>query len=338
MRVLLAFKNPKVDNPQACHVGLGVTAHNSAEVLVEHGIQASAVPVIDGYYLRDQLRKGTWPGVTHIVLCAPYLDTPFLESLCREFCHITFAVVFHSNVGFLQADKWAVKVMRQQMELERRVPNFRLAGNCAKFCCAVEKAYAVPCTLLPNLYYLHGPIARKRQPWSGPDLDIGIFGATRLLKNMMTAAWACIQIGRELNAHTRIHVSTGREEGGGGVLACVREMCDGLRNVELVEEPWLPWLEFRRVMRRMNLLMQPSFTESFNGVTADGIAEGVPSVVSPAINWAPKNWIADPDNACEIAETGKRLLRDRNAARDGYRALERHNHLSLKAWARFLSL
>jgi glycosyltransferase involved in cell wall biosynthesis len=337
MRTIIAFKNPKAADPQACHVGLGVTAGNSAEVLVEHGIHADAVPVVDGYYLRDKLRNNAWPGLTHLVFCAPYVDTPFLDSLCREFAHIRFSVVFHSNVGFLQADRWAVKVMREQMDLERRTSNFNLAGNCEKFTSSVESAYGVPCALLPNLYFLHGPIERRRAAWSGPGLDICIFGATRILKNLMTAAWACIQIGRDLNADLRIHISTGREEGGAGVLQSVREMCQGLARVELVEEPWLPWLEFRRIIRRMHLMMQPSFTESFNGVTADGIAEGVPSVVSPAIDWVPAKWIANPDDAREIAETGKRLLRDRHAQRDGYRALVRHNERAMAAWRKFLA-
>ncbi len=337
LRIVIAFKNARVDNPQASHVGLGVTAGNAAEVLVEYGFNAEALPVVDGYYVRDKLRQNAWPGVTHVVLCAPYIDTPFLESLCREFPFVQFSVVFHSNVGFLQADKWAVKVMREQMELERRVSNFHLAGNCEKFCDAVFATYGAECTLLPNLYYLDGPIERQRAPWSGGDLHIGIFGATRMLKNLMTAAWASIQIGRELQAQTKIHISSGREEGGAGVLQCVREMCANVKGVELIEEPWQPWLEFRRIIRRMHLMMQPSFTESFNGVTADGIAEGVPSVVSPAINWVPRNWVANPDDAVEIAGVGKRLVRDRSAQRDGYRALAKHNASSVEAWRRYLN-
>ena len=153
----------------------------------------------------------------------------------------------------------------------------------------------------------------------------------------MTAAWASIQIGRELEASLKIHISIGREEGGGGVIPSVREMCRGLKNVALVEEPWLPWLDFRRVIRRMHLLMQPSFTESFNGVTADGIAEGVASVVSPAIDWVPARWMANPDDAREIASVGKRLLRDKNAQRDGYRSLMKHNEESLRNWRTFLA-
>jgi hypothetical protein len=338
MRTIIAFKNPQAENPQACHIGLGVTADNAAEVLVENGIVAAAVPVIDGFYLRDRLRRNAWPGLTHVVFCAPYLDTPFLESLCREFPHLRFAVVFHSNIGFLQADKWAVKIMREQLELERRISNFNLAGNCAKFCNAVQAAYHLPCMLLPNLYYMSGPIQRSRTLWIGPDLDIGIFGATRILKNLMTAAWASIQIGRDLNANLRIHISTGREEGGSGVIQSVREMCAGLKKVVLVEEPWQTWPDFRRVIRRMHLLIQASFTESFNGITADGIAEGVASAVGPAIDWVPANWIANPDDASALARVGKALLRDKNSQRDGYRALMKHNALSLIQWRSFLAL
>jgi glycosyltransferase involved in cell wall biosynthesis len=42
----------------------------------------------------------------------------------------------------------------------------------------------------------------------------------------------------------------------------------------------------------MNVLINCSYTESFNMVTADGIAEGIPSVVSDAICWAPAYWRA----------------------------------------------
>lgn len=344
--IIFAHKNPRADNPSACHEGLGVTAGNLAETLVENGIQADTAPVVDGYHLRDKLAANAWPGLTHVIMCAPYMDTPFLEGLCRQFPSLKFATVYHSNVGFLQADNWAVKVMREQAALEKRIKNYHLAGNSDKFCQSVTGAYGVPCTYLPNLYFLHGPVARQRAPWKGPDLHIGIFGAIRQLKNLMTGVWASIQIGRDLEANTFIHISTGREEGGGNVLKGVHQMIDDtpladpLQNVHLIHEPWRPWLEFRRfAVRRMDLLLQPSYTESFNGVTADGIAEGVPSVVSPAIDWVPDYWIANPDKAYEIAQSGIYLLYNRSKAEaDGYRALCDYNLKGLKAWKDFLGI
>ena len=60
----------------------------------------------------------------------------------------------------------------------------------------------------------------------------------------------------------------------------------------------------RRVIGEQDILIHVSYTESFNMVTADGIAEGVPSVISAAIAWAPNSWKVDPDNVQEIAERG----------------------------------
>jgi hypothetical protein len=339
VRVILAYKSPQAENPIACHAGLGVTAANAAEMLVEHGIDSEALAVTDGFFLRDKLRAQAWGAVTHVVLCAPFFDTAFLETLCREFTAIEFSVVFHSNVGFLGVDNWSTGVLGEQIALEKTLVNFRTAGNSAKFCAAVNQAFGAPCALLPNLYFLHGPVERVRAPWKSGVLRIGAFGATRVLKNLPTAAWAAKIIANDLNAQTEFWVSGGREEGKGAdsVLDNVRKLFAGSTQIQLVEAPWAPWLEFRRsVVRRMNLHLQPSYTESFNGVVADAIAEGVPSVVGPAIDWVPPSWISNPDDAVAIAHVGEALLKDKHAPRDGYRALVKHNQDAIASWRAFL--
>lgn len=337
--VVICFKNPKAEQPGACHIGLGVTAANAAEMLVESGIRAMSAPVTDGYFLRDKLRSGAWPGVTHVVLCAPFFDTHFFAGLCGEFPRIQFACVFHSNVGFLGVDNWSTQVLAEQIVLQQQVRNFRVAGNSLKFCNAVELAHGARCALLPNLYFLHGPIERRRAASPDGVTRIGAFGATRVLKNLPTAAWAARIIAGKLGTPIEFWVSGGREEGSGAasVIANVRKSFTGCGSIRLVESHWEPWLEFRRnTVRRMNLLLQPSFTESFNGVTADGIAEGIPSVVGPAIDWVPRNWIANPDHAVEIASVGLRLLKDKSAPRDGYKCLSRHNREAIASWRTFL--
>jgi hypothetical protein len=87
----------------------------------------------------------------------------------------------------------------------------------------------------------------------------------------------------------------------------------------------------------MHLLLQPSYTETFNVVTADGVAEGVASVVSDAIEWAPENWKARRDDVDDIAKTGIRLLRDKSAPRKGLRALQKYNQRVQRAWSCLLS-
>ena len=116
----------------------------------------------------------------------------------------------------------------------------------------------------------------------------------------------------------------------------VRQMFNGLPHVKLVENGWQTWPQFRRTVRHMHLLLQPSYTESFNVVTADGVAEGVPSVVSDAIDWAPDNWKAPVDDAHAMACVGRKLLASRWAPRQGLNALKAHNKRALAAWADFV--
>ena len=316
MSVVLAYKNFAA-NRNISHIGLGVAAIHTAKVLRRHGIKPDIWPIVDAADLRSRLAAAP---VKDVIIWAPWIPTLELQKLANDFPETRFAVNCHSNVGFLQADRNGVKVVRELMELELGNHNIRLAGNCRRFCDWAQAAFAAPCTYLPNLYYLHGS-QRRQKPFSGGTLRIGVFGATRPLKNLMSAAGAALQIARELSAPLELWLSAGRSEGGEGVLDAVREMLTGLPHVELKFNGWQTWPEFRRTVAHMHLLLQPSYTESFNMVTADGVAEGVASVVSEAIDWAPRDWRAQVDDVCDIARVGRRLLRDHRAAYDGYKAL-----------------
>jgi hypothetical protein len=75
---------------------------------------------------------------------------------------------------------------------------------------------------------------------------------------------------------------------------------------------------------------------TFNNVTAEGAAADVPSVVSDAIGWAPRNWRTHVDGAMPIAAVGAALIRDRSAAEDGWRALDAHHNAAAKWWSDWL--
>jgi hypothetical protein len=153
----------------------------------------------------------------------------------------------------------------------------------------------------------------------------------------MTAAGAAVQIASAMRADVELWMSSGRNEGAGSLTEAIRQMTAGLPHVKLVETGWQTWPQFRQTVRNMHLLLQPSYTETFNVVTADGIAEGVPSVVSEAIEWAPDYWKARVDDVDHIAQTGIRLLRDKSAPRKGLRALQRYNKVAMRAWSELLS-
>jgi hypothetical protein len=334
LNVVLAYKNFAA-NRNISHIGLGVAAINTAKVLRREGITTDVWPVLSAADLRKRLIVAP---AQHVIISAPWIPAVELQALANEFTGTHFVVNCHSNVGFLQADRNGVKLMRETMELEMGTHNIYMAGNSRRFCAWVQSAFGASCVYLPNLYWLqHPPVVRG--PFCGGTLRIGVFGATRPLKNLMSAAGAALEIAHYLRAPLELWLSAGRAEGGGDtILGAVREMLNGLPGVELKMNGWQSWPSFRKTVAHMHLLLQPSYTESFNMVTADGVAEGVPSVVSDAIDWAPGDWKANVDDVLDIARIGRRLLHDPRSAQDGWKALEAYLADGLHAYRQYFAI
>ena len=176
----------------------------------------------------------------------------------------------------LQADSNSVTLVRDAMVIEAATPNFHLAGNSMKFCKWVRSAYSRPCAFLPSLYYLDNSLMPSPPLYNGGTLRMGAFGATRALKNFTSAAGAALDISRRYKSNLELWVSAGERKAAGETIlrsahanagwpvACE---VDRERLAELAEVP------AKRV--HTHLPMQPSYAESFNMVTADGVAEGV---------------------------------------------------------------
>ncbi len=333
-KVILAYKNFAA-NRNISHIGLGVSAINTAKVLRLQGIQAEVWPIVSP---ADLAKRLSTENVGHVVISAPWIPTADLQNLSNTYPDVVFAMNCHSNVGFLQADANGVKLLREAMELETGTFNFHVSGNSAKFCRWTRASFGVPCTYLPNLYYLDPNAKKANRPlWRSGLLRIGAFGATRPLKNFMSAAGAALEISRDLKADLELWVSAGRTEGGGDtIIRAARALLNGVPHAKLIENGWQSWPQFRQTVANMHLLLQPSYTESFNMVTADGIAEGVTSVVTSAIDWAPAYWMADGDDVWEIARIGRQLLADPQAPQDGLDALDEHNRGGLDSWLAFI--
>ena len=162
----------------------------------------------------------------------------------------------------------------------------------------------------------------------------------RPYKNVLTAAAAALEVGQRLRVtDLEFWISGGRREGGGQtIFAAIQQMYLNVPRAKVVERNWQSWPQFLTTVGSMDLLLQPSYTEGFNMVTADGIAQGVASVVSDAIAWAPRNWQAATDDASDIANKAVGLLHDPTAVQEGVAALEVHNAMALILWEKFLKL
>ena len=336
-RVILTYKNFPVAH-NVSHIGLGVSALNTAKVLRESGVFADVWPILGAKDFASRI-EATVPKPSHIVIGAPWIPTLDLQAfLVFRYPQIQFAVVCHSNASFLSADPQAIVNFRQDLDLEQGALNFSAAGNSKQFCHFISKSYRRPCRYLPNLYYMESQVPKPRRPWSGGTIRIGSFGAVRPLKNHTAAAAASLELAESLNSKVDFHLSVGRVEGGYTVVRAIEAMLDGSGLVNLVKDDWYQWPRFRHIVRSMNLLIQPSFTETFNMVTADGASECVPCGVSDAIDWAPPYWKAEPDSTHDIARIGKALLMDSEAGVDGFNALLEFDRLGVRAWRDWLAI
>src|ERR1035437_747410 len=335
IRLALFFKDFAHWVRSSC-VGLNVAGYTTADFVRRHGLHVSVFPVRhneDVVKAIDHYNETNKEPLTHVVISAPWMSLYDLESLIKNFKNIQFVILSHSNVGFLQADPCGVELFRKYIELSKHHHNIKVAGNNIPFVEWFKAAYNEECIYLPNLYHC---TEIKGKIWDGvPPLKIGAFGAIRPEKNFMTAAAAAVVIHSILKVPVELHMSTGGDGCQSTTLPAIREMVEGVKGIKLVTHDWNFWDHFIKLISEMDLLLQVSYTESFNMVTADGISQGVPSVVSPVIRWAPDSWKADPDDSMNVAATGIKLL-TKNQKHIGSNALTKHNQISIKYWINFL--
>jgi hypothetical protein len=340
-RVAMVYKNFAL-NRNVSHVGLGVSALQNQRALRAAGYMAEVRALGSGTELRQLLEEDRATAtlahhvpISHVVVSAPWIATEELAGMAHRHPDVEFAVLSHSNVGFLQADPRAIALLRQGADLGRALPNFHIGANSASLRNWWRAAYQTPMVLLPNMYPFEA--VRNKPAWNGGTLRIGCFCAIRPYKNVLTAAAAALEVGVRLRASDlEFWISGGRTEGGGTIAEAIHQMFVNVPRAKVVANHWESWPRFLDTVGSMDLLMQPSYTETFNVVTADGIARGVPSVVSEAIRWAPKNWRAATDEARDLADRAVALLHDPGAVEQGVEALIANNEAALREWSTFL--
>ena len=334
--IRVALVNRNFAGTGVSHIGLGVTTSYTAKTLRRHGIRAEAWQVKTPAELTQRLRTAAAEGqpVSHVVIAALWIPTSDIAVLAGEFLDTVFAVVSHSAVGFLSADPHAIRLLREAADLQLMMHNVFIGGNARKFTDWATRTWSVNAAWLPNLYCLDEVFRRKRH-WTGGPLRIGLFGANRPLKNFISGAAAAAELAVRLRVPIELLISTGRTEGGSR--RAVDEMVQDVPGLTIRDVGWLSWPKFRALLRHVDLVFQVSYTESFNVVSADAVAEGVPVVGSDAIDWLPHWWQAKADEPREISRVAEQLLRDPNASQDGLDALEAYVEAGLAAWAKFLT-
>lgn len=332
--VLIIYRNFMVGNPNFCHQGLGVNGIHTVKVLRNNKIRTDLIGVWTPEHVEEALVKN--PSTTHCVIEAPWISANRLQQMLFKHPNIHFIVRSHSQVGFLQVEAGAIKIIRDMLSMQDSVLNLTVAANSTRLANFLEHTYKSQCLYLPNLYDISRVHRKHAKYHDHRTLRVSSFGALRLLKNHTTAAAAAMMIAEQRGCDLEFWVSVNREEHGKGILQSLRNMFENVPGMKLVENPWQPWSDFCRTVAHMDLCMQVSHTETFNIVAADSVAEGVPCVVSPAIEWLPSTWQVDVDKVEDMARVGSYLLSDPYAPAQGLKALETFCNTGEATWMSYL--
>lgn len=329
--------------PGGSDAGLAVICNCTAKVLRRAGVHAECWKVRNADELMQRLEAESWRAsrpITHVVINNPRFIPPakFAE-MAGRWTDTEFVQLNHSGLAYLSIDDHGVWNIKTVMDLETALHNVRVGANNPRFQNWLNGNFGVECILLPNLYDVESfrnPVAARKD---FDPLRIGSFGAGRPWKNQLVAAEAAMTMARRLNVQLELYINSGHWDTNGKHSQARTELLSGIPWAKLIEVKWDAWQRFRRTVASVDLMISPSFDETFLVVAADGIAEGVPSVVTGAVEWTPPEWQAEPWDQASVAHVGMALLHDRTGAiHDGRRALTEYVKNGLARWIEYLTL
>jgi hypothetical protein len=308
-------------------------------MLVAQGMDSTVVQVVDNNCINREVTKHK---PTHVMIEALWVVPEKFEVLQKLHPDVKWIIRLHSETPFIANEGVSMDWIFEYVKYKNVfiAPNSkRMYEDLMTLIEAKHDYYYAESkiVLLPNYYIIGHPAPVIPRNFA---IDIGCFGAIRPLKNQLNQAVAAIKYADKHNLRIRFHMNTARiENNGNNVLKNIRNLFANLdpSKYELVEHDWLDRPSFLQLVRKMDIGLQVSFSETFNIITADFVSQRIPVVVSPEINWVSFLYHASPNNVDDIVESMERALGQRwfgvHLNRWGLRC---YNRRSARLWLKYL--
>ncbi len=305
-----------------------------AKALKHYGIECVIEEVIDNNCIDSVCHKHK---PSHVFIEALWVVPEKFHVLMKLYPKTEWYVRIHSQTPFLSNEGVAFQWLLSYQKLAREHKKFHIASNAKMFVSDLKRSFNINAAYTPNIYLFEKK--NYNFPWQDHDrLDIGCFGAIRPFKNIVTQALAAIAFARKNNKKLRFHINASRfENHGENILKNLRAIFKGTP-YELHEHDWMNHEDFIKLVRKMDLGLQVSFTETFNIVAADFVAQHIPVIGSKEIEWlfpwyqAKPTDLKDIENKISFAYHSKVL----HFHRLNEVMLNKHNNESIKAWLNVL--
>jgi hypothetical protein len=268
--------------------GLSNSVSFLVDMLAGIGVAAKVVEVVDNNAIDREVSAYR---ATHAIVEALWVVPEKFDVLARLHPRVQWIVRTHSEAPFLSnegnAISWIGGYLKRGIEV---MCNSTAAQTQLKAMAADFGSAEALVTYGPNFYPFPGQAAvTPRSPVMKDEVHIGCFGAIRPLKNHLAQAIAAISFANAQGRKLRFYINAGRIEGAASpVLRNLRDLFSASAGSchLLVERDWLPHQQFLvSLAATTDIAMQVSFSETFNIVSADSAAVGLPVVGSAAIPW-----------------------------------------------------
>jgi len=285
MKILFILKDRFYNKSHSKSYGLINSSKQVAAYLESLGHECKIVQVIDSNCIDKEVYEYK-PNM--VIIEALWVSGNKMKELIQipRYKHIKWVIRVHSDIGFLSAETFGLKYINDYINLKKE--NLFVSCNNLEFNHYLSLTLQYPFVYLPNIIEIE---FRKHYEEYKNYIDIGCFGSLRILKNQCYQAMCAIAAADELEKILKFHITVDvniddKNEILNPVLKNLEELFENSPH-ELVKHYWLENDEFHHLIKKMDIGLQLSYTESFNIVSADFVNMGVPIVVSETIKWMP---------------------------------------------------
>jgi hypothetical protein len=330
-RVLFVLKERFYGSSEKSY-GLINSAKKVEEFLNKYHFECDIVTVTDG----NDIDREVFKFKPHVVILEALWVTPEKVKELMElprYRHINWIVRIHSDIAFLAAETNAMGYINGYLELKGKSKHnyekLHIAFN--------DRELAENMSTLGNFMYLPNIVEVKHLDVHKSDsgiINIGCFGATRLLKNQLFQALCAINFADAMGRHMNFHVTVECTSKKDPVLTNLINLFDGSYHTLIIHN-WMSNDDFQNLIQKMDFGMQLSFTESFNIVSAEFVNNDKLILVSNPIRWMPDQLKTSTNNYSEVINKLIYVYKNRDSAylKNKQRAgLNQHNIRSKQVW------
>jgi hypothetical protein len=337
MRILFILKERFYDNDLKVNsYGLINSSNHLAKYLEELGCKVNIVTVIDSNGI-DKVVYEYKPDV--VIIEALWVTGDKLKELIeiKRYKKISWIIRVHSDIGFLGVETLALKYINDYIKLNKN--NLIIAPNNENFTKYISNSLQHKFTYLPNV--IEEKFVKRPEIINSNIINIGCFGALRILKNQLFQAMCAMKAADILNKTLHFHIMVNVKIDDKTLNPILKNFDELFKNSKhvLVKHQWMENNDFQNLIKKMDLGLQLSYTESFNIVVADFVNNNTLILVSDAIRWMPNKLKTSTTNYDDVVNKIIFAYKHKNShflKRKMCRYLIKYNIIAKNIWFVFI--